>query len=270
MKKNKYKYNEYVGKTFGNLLIKSFQSLGSGATFKVKCLPCGKDFEIHAHKVLGGYRTGCGCQKGIEIRKRNHENRLDLTEKKFGKLTVLYIDEEKTKKGSSVYWVCQCSCDNKTIKSIKAHHLSEGNTVSCGCKKQDNRGQKNSKWKGYEEISGKFFYKIKQMAIKRNIIFDITIKQIWDLFIKQNKKCALSGLPLNFPSIVGKNDGTASLDRIDSNKGYSIDNIQWLHKNINNIKWDFTQKEIINYCKLVTENQKTQEYNLESRIEYMI
>ncbi len=89
-------------------------------------------------------------------------------------------------------------------------------------------------------------------------------------YLKQDKKCALSGLLLNFPSIVGRNDGTASLDRIDSKKGYTIENCQWLHKDVNNLKWDFTQKEIIYYCKLITENQKTQEHTLEPQIEYII
>lgn len=109
---------------------------------------------------------------------------------------------------------------------------------------------------GYEEISGKFFYCIKRNAITRNIEFNITIKQVWDLYIKQNKKCALSGLLLTFPKIVGGNDGNVSVDRIDSKKGYSPDNIQIIHKDINFLKGDLPQDVFIEYCKKIDENYR--------------
>lgn len=258
----KINYTQYIGQVFGNLTVRDVSDTGRGARFIVKC-NCGNQISIHAHKVINGFSKSCGCQKLSGIKSHTDGQRLQLEGKRFGKLVVENIDIFYHRKQS--YWICKCDCGK--IKSIRGTHLQAGKITSCGCIR---RGKINSKWKGYEEISGKFFYKIKQMAIKRNIVFDVTIEQIWDLFIKQNRKCALSGLPLNFPTIVGANDGTSSLDRIDSDKNYSIDNVQWLHKDVNNLKWDFTQKEIINYCKLITKNQKTQEVNLESQIEYMI
>lgn len=55
---------------------------------------------------------------------------IDLTGQKFGRLTVLYKDNErKTKCGS--YWICQCECGK--IKSIKSSSLRNGDIVSCGC-----------------------------------------------------------------------------------------------------------------------------------------
>ena len=44
---------------------------------------------------------------------------------------------------------------------------------------------------------------------------------------------------------------TASLDRIDSNKGYTKDNVQFVHKDINWMKQDFEQNKFIEYCKKV-------------------
>lgn len=55
----------------------------------------------------------------------------------------------------------------------------------------------------------------------------------------------------NFASSSIKTDGAASLDRIDSKKDYTIDNVQWVHKDLNYMKQDFTEEEFINYCKLV-------------------
>lgn len=55
---------------------------------------------------------------------------IDLTGKKFSRLTVLNIG---VKKGDRVYWVCKCDCG--TIKEIMGHSLKRGVTKSCGCLK---------------------------------------------------------------------------------------------------------------------------------------
>ena len=80
----------------------------------------------------------------------------------------------------------------------------------------------------------------------------VTMEQAWELFEKQNRKCALSGLPLNFPKDRNPHGGTASLDRIDSNGNYTLDNVQWVHKDINRLKNSFDQDYFINLCKLVS------------------
>lgn len=49
---------------------------------------------------------------------------------------------------------------------------------------------------------------------------------------------------------------TASLDRINSSIGYTIDNVQWVHKKINMMKMDLSQEEFINYCRLVVKNNE--------------
>ena len=55
----------------------------------------------------------------------------DLTGQKFGRLTVLYRDY--TRKSKKTYWWCECSCENKTIKSIEGYQLTTGKTKSCSC-----------------------------------------------------------------------------------------------------------------------------------------
>lgn len=55
---------------------------------------------------------------------------IDLTNKRFGRLTVLHKDNtRKTNSGS--YWICQCDCGK--IKSIKSSSLRRGEIISCGC-----------------------------------------------------------------------------------------------------------------------------------------
>lgn len=58
--------------------------------------------------------------------------RKDLTGQKFNHLTVLKLDEERSNK-KRTYWICQCDCENKTIKSIRSDGLTSGHSKSCGC-----------------------------------------------------------------------------------------------------------------------------------------
>ena len=53
---------------------------------------------------------------------------IDLTGKRFGRLTVLHRAENRNKK---TYWHCLCDCGNE--KDIAARHLSGGSINSCGC-----------------------------------------------------------------------------------------------------------------------------------------
>ena len=77
--------------------------------------------------------------------------------------------------------------------------------------------------KSYEEITGAYFASIRSGAKTRGIEFNLTIKDIWDLFLKQNRLCALTKVQMTFEK--GKQT-TASLDRINSKLGYTILNVQ--------------------------------------------
>lgn len=63
---------------------------------------------------------------------------IDLTNNKYGRLTVLYKDtNRKTNSGS--YWICQCDCGN--IKSVKSSSLRRGEVESCGCLRNEKIAQ---------------------------------------------------------------------------------------------------------------------------------
>lgn len=59
----------------------------------------------------------------------------DLSGMKFGRLTVLGRGENhKRPSGATiVYWICQCSCEEKTIISVDGSSLRNNRTKSCGC-----------------------------------------------------------------------------------------------------------------------------------------
>ena len=127
--------------------------------------------------------------------------------------------------------------------------------------KRNNRLAQNPSWAGYEEIPGSWFTKYFLRANKTKRTGTITIQDVWDLYLKQNKKCALSGVEISFT----KEEGgySASIDRIDSSKEYDLDNIQIVHKDVNIMKNRYNQDYFINFCKLISEKAKKDKIKLE-------
>lgn len=123
---------------------------------------------------------------------------------------------------------------------------------SCGCN-QIKKGFEHSQWNGYGEISGGWWanhvLRERSQNARTKVPVTVTIKEAWDLFLKQNKKCALSGLSLTISGTSKYN--TASIDRIDSSRGYEPNNIQWVHKDINFMKRTYSQFYFVDMCRLV-------------------
>lgn len=120
----------------------------------------------------------------------------------------------------------------------------------------------NKLWKGCGKISGSVWYRIKRCSMLKDREFSITIEYVWELFQKQDGKCALSGIPLVLPKSntkTGRLLQTASLDRIDSSKGYILGNVQWVHKRLQTMKMHYSDNEFIEWCKVVADYQRKQE-----------
>ncbi len=185
-----------------------------------------------------------------KLRGLDNRRTQDLQGQRFGKLIPIEIDPIRT--GKSIFWICQCDCGN--TKSVRTIHLTKHRVVSCGCSRKI-KGNKCKSWKGVGEISGTYFNGIRNGAIARNLEFSITINDLWDLFLNQKRRCALSDILLISP--MGRfAEFTASLDRIDPSKGYVLDNIQWVHKDINRMKQAFTKDHFIGLCKKIASHNR--------------
>lgn len=107
----------------------------------------------------------------------------------------------------------------------------------------------------YKTISDSQFKNIMSCASIRNINFEVTKEYVYQLYLSQDKICAISGveitLPMNYLEL-SCGSFTASLDRIDSSKGYTEGNLQWVHKKINIMKQDMSDNEFIAWCKIVS------------------
>ena len=57
--------------------------------------------------------------------------------KKFGRLTVVGLDEERSLSERNAYWLCKCDCGKEELVSILQASLLDGNSKSCGCAKSE-------------------------------------------------------------------------------------------------------------------------------------
>lgn len=147
--------------------------------------------------------------------------------------------------------VCRCKCGTQRLVRINA--LIKGLSKGCECRAIEvNKGRVNSVGDFSETLYGRF----RKGAKVRSLVFDLTKEYLWELFLRQNKKCALSGLFLNMEKSVSRKKGQsnidASLDRIDSSKGYIEGNVQWVHKDVNKMKQDLNEDRFKQLCKLIT------------------
>ncbi len=146
-------------------------------------------------------------------------------------------------------WECVCDCGE--IRRLRTEHLKSGRVVSCGCSRKL-YGSKRKDWRGCGELPGHYMCHLRNRAVQFGHEFDLTPEFLWDLFLKQNKRCAYSGMELEFkPQKRGRS--TASLDRIFSQYGYTKDNVQWVHKDINIMKNVFRPEVFVMLCCMVSD-----------------
>jgi len=166
-------------------------------------------------------------------------------------------------------WVWKCICDCGKETKVRISKLKNGTTKSCGCHKMKNimenrYGRFHHGWKGYEDLSLSFYGRIKAGAKLRCIEFNLSMEYLWNLYEIQNKCCAYTGININMPIFIRQlrgenNEDIASLDRIDSSKGYIEGNVQWVCKRVNYMKHTMGDKYFLEWVKSIYEYRiKTQ------------
>lgn len=224
--------------------------------YRVRCFNCTKSVRVNSTLVKNFKCSFCN----------RHNSRARFVGKVFGDLTILNINIIKTNEAfgtGRVYVDCACHCGNLYTGLLSA--IKGGNTRSCGCRAQ-RLGESNKGYKGFKELSGSHWGSIKAACKRgnRTIPFNLDIKDAYALFIKQKGLCALSGQPIQL--IKNKIDprhnpyiDVASLDRIDSSKGYEIGNIQWVGYRVNVAKWNLTDSDFIKLCESIVKTYKQKE-----------
>jgi len=184
----------------------------------------------------------CSCKCGSEIASKHKSILIRVLKKGSCKKCFKF---EKSKSTSDLYknendkWCKKCSSCGKEQCYTRKSHAQNSINADYKCKKCSN-SSKNKHIGDFQRV----FNKYKKQAISRNIFWNLTVEDLKNIY---TGKCELSNQNI---SISYKNT-TASLDRIDSKKDYTKDNIQWLHKDINMLKNKYEQSYFIQMCKLV-------------------
>lgn len=98
-----------------------------------------------------------------------------------------------------------------------------------------------------------YHYDVKRRC-KGDCINNVTIEYLkWLLEEKQNFKCNVTGIPIRLYKSNEKNVlyNSASLDRIDSSKGYIEGNVQWVCLGVNYMKMNFSNDELLETIRLI-------------------
>ena len=119
--------------------------------------------------------------------------------------------------------ICKVQCDCGTIKEVRKNSMKPGHTISCGCYRKN-----LDRTRGRDKRSP-LFSRAKYRAKVKGLEFSITKE---DIIIPDT--CPLLGIPMTSPS----------LDRKDSDKGYTPDNIWVISTRANTLKNNATLMEL--------------------------
>ncbi len=217
---------------------------------------CGFINAVCVDDMISDNNKGCGCS----MRKVPPINIGDIFEQLC--VTSLPYYERFRKQGNE--WRVNVKCECGWSGDVSAELLLKGRHFHKGCQFWL-KFMHDICWKGYDCITGSHWCSIKNAAKIRNLDFFISINDAVDVYNNQNGVCKLSGWKLN-NSNEARIEKTASLDRIDSSKGYEIGNIHWVHKDVNHSKLDFEQQKYIDFCYLISTKEKRQLKDIEIEI----
>jgi len=167
---------------------------------------------------------------------------------------------KKPTKGIHRCCICRIT---KDVSEFHADKSSKTGMQSCCI---DCGREKLHKWastlKGYITMR---FKDLKNNAKKRfkNIPVNITKQDIHELYKKQKGLCAISGVQMTHTAYTKKwgsfdiIETNLSVDRIDSNKGYTKNNIQLVCAMVNRMKSYMPDNRFIQWCRSIYLHQKS-------------
>ena len=126
-------------------------------------------------------------------------------------------------------------CIDCGIELLTLHKLR---CESCKIKKRQAINKANKLKHNYNNTPEKIYANYKKRALKKELKFELELK---DFQLMWNKPCVYCGTELQ----------TVGFDRVDSNKGYTKDNIVLCCKICNMMKYTTSKEAFIKQCLLI-------------------
>lgn len=242
-----------IGQKFGEYTVLEFSHLDKfqNSVWKVKC-SCGSIKYLSVAWLKSPSIGSCGCKKNKKISIRKTQ---DLTGHRFGRLVA--IRKLKQHFNGNYIWEFNCDCGN--VVEVKAGDVKSGNTLSCGCLKKDSTISRNILFKRKpNNASNKntLFNHYRNHAKNRRLTFSLTKDEF---IILAESACFYCGETPQRGFRANKHSGewqSGGIDRIDSAKGYSIDNVVPCCKQCNIMKLNYTQEQFYRKVEQIYNNLK--------------
>lgn len=175
---------------------------------------------------------------------------IDLTGKKFGKLTVISLSTTRGNR-RQLKWNCLCDCGKTHL--VTGESLRHNKSRSCGCLLRDSRYVKNKNTDRVRMLFKLLYFSLKKRHAKKskskNIIpFDNFITLSLSNCFYCNSPAESKLEDVRYSTKFGKSIITDTvikyngLDRVDNTKGYEADNVVACCKYCNMAKNEFTQE----------------------------
>lgn len=164
---------------------------------------------------------------------------------RYGKLMV--IREAGRNKVGRVLWQCRCDCSNEVI--ITGTNLRSGVTKSCGCLRNEIFTRNAKILPPGQSCFNVLYRDYKNSAKKRELSFELT-KEDFSFLTKMN--CFYCGVEPKQIIRKERHNGIYiynGIDRIDSDRGYTIDNVVPCCGRCNKMKLDMTTLEFLGHIK---------------------
>jgi len=159
---------------------------------------------------------------------------------------------DKVFKSKDGRWHRECPVCKSDVSHLRRNYAIGAHNVKQPCKRCSNISNHPSGMVGNVRVA--WYNSFEKSAATRGYVWELTIEYVDTLYEQQNGKCALSGLPIRWSEVNWNH--TASIDRIDNSKGYTEDNIQLVHKEINMLRGSLEIDRFIELCTLVADREK--------------
>lgn len=154
-------------------------------------------------------------------------------------------------KNHTAYYKVKCDCGTEQLM-LPVNLLDSTRLFQCEKCAQKERALKTTLSNGrIGDLTLTEHTRLRKSAEKRGYVFAVSIEYLWNLFKKQKQICAITGDYI--PNIK-----EASLDRIDSSKGYIEGNVQWVTYQANVSKHTMTMPQLYVFCKKVLNHANQQ------------
>lgn len=163
---------------------------------------------------------------------------IDETGNRYGKLVVIKREENNDR--GAAQWLCKCDCGNEKV--VSGYRLRSGYTTSCGCFRNSFKLPRG------HATRNQLYNSYKQSAKRRGLFWGITL----DNFAKLTKQnCYYCGIEPKQSGLKGMNHQRNGdyiyngIDRVDNDKGYTLDNVVTCCGTCNNMKRTLSKRKFI-------------------------